>query len=149
MINYKFLADEVIKKFKKMAINCTNLKPIMKIIAVKAWKEVLTHFDDEMGTGGKWATWRHKQKDGTYRYYASRPTKRGGNKLLHDSGHLKGSLRFKGFEREAHVFDGSTNGYGRWHQSGTTCMPKRDFLYVSEDSETVYARMIEKYVVGD
>ena len=148
MINIKFLVNEVKEKFKKMVINCTNLKPVMNLIAVKAYKEVIDHFDSEMGTDGKWPTWRRKQSDGTYRYYSSRPTKRGGNKLLQDTGMLRNSLRFKGFEKEAQVYDGSKNGYGKYHQFGTKNMPKRDFLWVTTENEEEYAKMIEKYVIG-
>ena len=145
MISVKFSRLDIAKRsFKNMENRLKNSKPGMDEIAARAWKDVQDHFRLEEGGDNKpWPKWQRMTKTGRKRY-SSRPTKRGGNKLLQDSGLLKNTIRFKSTSRDAIVY--VYTKYGKFHQTGTRKMERRKFMWLSYGARKRLARLYGIYL---
>lgn len=104
-------------------------KKFYKLAATAIYKDVVRHFEQEKDSSGtKWA--RFKWPDGKVRN--QRPTKRGGTKVLQDTGRLKGSV-VPFVEKES--AGARTNvDYAIYHNDGTKTIPKREFGYVGDET---------------
>lgn len=147
MISMKVNGFEEIKnKTKMMNERTKNMNTVLSVIAGKIWKNVMNNFKEEIGTEGYWQPWRKKIKDGGYRFYPYRPYGRGGDKLLQDTGRLRSSIRYTVFKDTAVVY---TNiKYAKYHQEGTSNIPKRDFMWIPDSEITKYKLSLLKYIKG-
>ena len=105
-------------------------KKFFKLAAVAIYKDVIGHFEKERGPDGKWK--RFKWPDGKIRN--TRPTKRGGNKMLQDTGRLKGSI--VPFVESGAAGARTNLEYAGFHNDGTSKIPKREFAYVDDATMT-------------
>lgn len=143
MIRMKVVGlDKVQKSFAYRQSMLVNLKPLFTVIAAKAHRNVIDHFEKEKGPKRKWPRWSRKNpKTGIRTFFSSRPYGRGGNKILQDTGRLKGSVRFTGKRRQAEVF---TNvKYAKFHQKGTKNMVKRPFMYIDRKTRKNIVNFME------
>lgn len=116
----------------------------MNTVAQIGLKNVMKHFDDEQGPNRKWARW-NKKINGKRVFFSSRPTKRGGNKLLQDTGTLRGANRGKGLNNEAWIYNRTS--YAKFHQDGTKKMVKRAFLWIDNITRRKIVTFFKKYMV--
>lgn len=133
MIKMTFDATKAIKRFDKIKNNFVNPEPVMKILAVESWKGVLDNFNKSTGRKGPWKTWS-RLVNGKRIYYSSRPTTRGGNKLLLDTGLLRNSIQNRAVKNNAYVY--TINEYANYHEQAKgkyKSIPKRDFLFLNKD----------------
>ncbi|MDY6888138.1 MAG: phage virion morphogenesis protein [Pseudomonadota bacterium] len=101
MISVDFKTRKAIERFNKLNKKVDNANPVMKIIAAKAWREVIENFDKQQTPDGKkWKGWKYKGKRVNYRPYG-----KGGSKLLEDTGTLKASTRHKALENTAIIYN--------------------------------------------
>ena len=147
MADVKFSLDarKALKLTNDVVMRMGKNSTIMDVIAIQAWKNVIQHFRDEEGKSRPWPKWSRRLSDGTRKFYTSRPTKRGGTKLLQDTGLLRTSIRPRSKEDEAHVF--TKTKYAGYHQFGTRNIPKRDFLWIAQDKINKMARKFIEWVV--
>jgi phage gpG-like protein len=121
------------KSLSALAKNLEKLVPdaqkkFMKLAATAIFKDVVQHFEQERGPEEKWK--RFKWPDGKVRN--TRPTKRGGSKILQDTGRLKGSV-VPFVEKES--AGARTNlEYAIYHNEGTKKIPQREFAYASDET---------------
>lgn len=122
-------------------------KKAMSFIGQSAWREVVKNFDDEKDSDGKaWPKWSKRDpKTGKRKFYNTRPTQRGGSKLLQDTGNLRQSNRWKATDNLAMVFNKVK--YAKYHDKGTKFIPKRKFMWIGRKARKTYADFILKYIV--
>jgi phage gpG-like protein len=98
------------------------------LAAVMMHTDVMDHFKQEMGDDGKWARFLNRKG----RRVSRRPTKRGGTKLLQDTGDLRGSLTRVYSWSGAEV--GTNKIYAQTHQMGDRSrnIVDRPFAWLSE-----------------
>jgi phage gpG-like protein len=94
-------------------------------IAVLAYKDILNSFKIEKNEDGK--SWAKFKDSKTGRNVNKRPTKRGGTKLLQDTGRLRSSIRWKSGVGWAKVF--TKVKYAKHHEKGKKRM-NRSFMWV-------------------
>lgn len=119
--------DALSKSLEKLLPNAQ--KKFFKLASTAIYKDVIGHFEKEVGPGReKWK--RFKWPDGKARN--TRPTKRGGTKLLQDTGRLKGSI--VPFVEKDSAGARTNVDYAIYHNDGTKKIPKREFAYVDEET---------------
>lgn len=122
-------------------------KKIIGIISSVVFQDVIDHFEKESGPNGKWKSWSEK--------YAAFMNKigRGGNKILQDTGRLRGS-----FQPTNYRIDGdslvwynpakTSKGfpYAYAHDVGGEKLPPREFMWLSAKALGKIEDQILKYV---
>jgi phage gpG-like protein len=110
-------------------------KEYASLISAIVFKDVIEHFKDESGSEGKWKPWSDK-----YSTFMQSEGK-SGNKILQDSGKLRQSFlptNYKTATRGIFWFNNAvTNGgfpYAYAHNEGGRKLPKRDFMWLSDES---------------
>ena len=136
-ISVKYDAKKAIKRFNDIKKRADNPKIAMNIISTEAHKNVLQHFRDEEGKTGSWKRWSKG-------YAAQRAAGRGGSKVLHDTGLLRGSIKNKAIKDEAYVF--TKTHYAKHHQYGTKHLPVRDFMWLHKKVITKLGEIYMHYV---
>jgi len=114
------------KSFKDIEGRTINNKPAMEKIAARGWKDVINHFEQERGPRGKWKSIKRK------------------GQILQDTGLLRGSIRFRSIVNEAIVF--SRTKYGKFHETGTSKMVVRKFMWLSSEVKKILSKMLLDYV---
>ena len=133
--------NRVQKRFQKMQKRSQNPKSQMDIIGAKAFKEVIENFNKEKNEDGtKWKKWKHKGKR-----VRVRPTKRGGTKLLQDTGRLRQANRWASSKVQAKVFNKVK--YAPYHDKGEGDM-KRQFMWIPQKRVTEFSRLLLNYIKG-
>ena len=145
-ITFKMDTSKAEKRFSEIEKRGKNPAVAMTVISQMAYKQVMTNFDNEQGKRRDWPKWSRKTPKGGRQYFNTRPTKRGGNKLLQDTGTLRLSIRPKVEKDEAHVF--TKTKYAGYHQFGTKTIPKRDFLWISQKKINEMAKTFINWLVG-
>lgn len=115
-------------------------KKFLKLASTAIFKDIAKNFEAEKDSGNqKWK--RFKWPDGKIRN--QRPTRRGGTKLLQDTGRLKNSvLPFV----EKNAAGARTNlEYAVYHNEGTKRIPRREFAYARPETE----EKLEKYLADE
>ena len=133
---------EVFEKTRKINNRARKLNTPMSIIAAKAYKEVMNNFREQKSPTGIWEKWLFQGKR-----VSTRPTKRGGTKLLQDTGRLRGSIRFSAGVTSAKIY---TNvKYAGVHQYGSAKknIVARPFLKVSLKKIKEFSRFLERYLI--
>lgn len=146
MIKFKAIGLRVVKSnFRRINKRMEKPKTGLDKIAIVGYRDVLDHFDKEEGPDRQWARWNRKRKDGTREFFSRRPTKRGGKKLLQDTGRLRVSTRFRTLFTEAHVYNRVK--YAGFHEKGTKNMPKRRFMWMSAKARKKVTKLFSRYIV--
>lgn len=131
------------KRFKEMQNRAKTPRHAMDVIGGKAFKAVIQNFSKEENKDGvKWEKWKDPK---TKARISRRPTKRGGTKLLQDTGRLRGSIRWAASNIEARVF--TKVKYAKYHNYGDGSM-KRQFMYVDDKTRLKYLKTLLEYIEG-
>jgi phage gpG-like protein len=148
-ISYSIDASATIKMIDQIEANIKDLSRTgaMQLSAGKGYKNVMKHFDDEKGPLRPWPKWSKRMPDGRRKFFDSRPTKRGGNKLLQDTGAMRGRIGFRANMNKAEIFTSNTTPYAFYHHTGTKKMPKRQFMYIDNETRKNIAEIVAKGVV--
>lgn len=87
--------DKVMKRFANISDKVKNPNKAMQTIAMKAWGNVINHFDKELGENesGDAVRWKPLKF----------PRERGGTKMLQDTGRLRYSNRYYSNDKQAVV----------------------------------------------
>jgi len=144
MIEVEIKNLNVVKeRFKDMEKKANDPKYAMDVIGAKAFKDVVNSFNVEQNEDGKkWAKFKDPK---TGKRVNQRPTKRGGSKLLQDTGILRGSIRWAASRLEAKVF--TKVKYAKYHDSGEGKM-KRQFMWVNDKLRLQFASDLLKFIKG-
>lgn len=135
---------KTMRTFKDIEKRMKEPKKVNGKMASMAYRDVMEHFDkQEGGDGKKWPKWTRMTKSGR-KVYSSRPTKRGGNKLLKDLGNLRGGIRPRSSNKAAEVFVRTT--YGQYHQTGTSKMARRKFMWLGGKARVKIASVYGRYI---
>lgn len=125
MVNAEVKGLDKLSKDLKELLPASQVK-FFKLASVAIYKDVIKHFEQEKAPDGKWK--RFKWPDGKRRN--TRPTKRGGSKVLQDTGRLKGSI--VPFVSKDAAGARTNVEYAAYHNDGTKTIPKREFAYVDD-----------------
>lgn len=135
--------DVVKKRFKGMQDKAKNPRHAMDVIGAKAWKDVINSFAiEENEDGSKWAKFKDPK---TGKRISRRPTKRGGTKLLQDTGRLRNSIRWIANNIEARVF--TKVKYAKYHDKGDGAM-HRSFMWVNAKLRLQFMKDLLNYIKG-
>jgi phage gpG-like protein len=130
------------RRFEDMKERAKVPRFAMDVIGAKAFKDVINSFSIEQNEdGGKWERW----KKGSARV-SERPTKRGGSKMLQDTGKLRNSIRWAANNTEARVF--TKTKYAKFHEYGTKYLPIRSFMWVNAKLRVKFLTELLNYIKG-
>ena len=122
---------EVTDFLKKTGGRLTNPKVAMDIVGAKGFKDVMQHFRDEAGPSRKWTPLKRQRK-------------RGGSKVLQDTGRLRQSTRFKTVGNVANIFNNVK--YAGIHNFGGKKIPQRKFMWISKGAVTSMIKTLARFI---
>ena len=122
----KAQVDAIKENFRKIQDRIKHGKPFFQRSAIRMHRGVMQHFSDEMGSTGAWAPLQKERK-------------RGGSKVLQDTGILRASVRFQGEDDNARVHTDLV--YAARHNDGHGATPRREFMWMSPE--------LRKSIMGD
>jgi len=138
---------EVQKKFDTMLRRIENPKSEMEIIAGKAYKNVVQHFQNEEGKSGKWKglaeSSAKKRRPGMSQKKAAIKGIKSAVKLLQDTGRLRNSLRWRTLTNEIHVYTQII--YAAVHNFGYNKrnITQREFLWLDQQTiKSIYKSIV-------
>ena len=141
----KFLQD-LEKKIKK-TVNAE--KEILGLITARVHRDVIQHFERQEGSDGGWTPWSD-----SYSEFMAKIGK-SGNLILQNTGRLRNSFQPSSKQTKgqfAWVNPAKTSegfAYAYAHDEGGSRLPKRDFMWLSDDAQEDVAKIMLDYVVGD
>jgi len=124
-------------------------KPFMDTLSAIVFSDIIDHFENEKGPNGKWKMWS--------RFYAERMarTGKGGNKILQDSGRLKGAFKPSNMRRQRDGILWFNNAktskgfpYASAHDEGGPKLPQRQFMWLSDKAISNIESATLKFVEG-
>jgi phage gpG-like protein len=142
-------SKRILEDFVKAGKNI-DLRPVLKVVGIGYRKEVEQTFNREQPRDKAlvWAPLTQKYADKKFEEYGEQP-------LLVRTGALKDSMIKQGaagnitlISSNKAVF-GSTISYGKFHDEGTSKMPKRNFSEPSERREKIWEGQIERHIRHD
>jgi len=135
--------DAFRKKTNKMVKRMKDESKLHKINTLHAMRDIDDHFKKEEGPNNKkWVKWSKKTDKGR-KFFSSRPTRRGGTKLLQDTGRLKGSFVSVQIKNGTMILNNVK--YASFHQTGTSKMPRRKFLYLSPKARSTIVKRLNRF----
>ena len=134
MIGIKIEKDEVTAAMKRVSDTLTGPKRIQlfKTLSAIMFADVIDHFSREQSPDGKWERWKDPK---TGNRIGRRPTKRGGSKMLLDTGRLRGSLKPGHDQNEANVHTDVEYGPVQNFGSLKKDHPSREFMWLSDKAQ--------------
>lgn len=150
------LEDKRLRRFlSELSSNLANAKrsakPLGRALSAIVYKDIIEHFQDEKGPDGKWKDWsdvyqRHMERIG-----------KASNKILQDTGQLRQrftpnnwrGLRGVGFQWFNHAQTKSGFPYAYAHDTGGPKLPKREFMWLSDEAFDKVATAALSFVSGD
>ena len=116
--------DDLVKRMQK-DLGPQGMKKFFLKTSIVMYKDVLTHFEREEGPDGKWERWKGGR--------STRPTKRGGSKMLQDTGRLRLSIQPSHSSESAVV--GTNIEYAAIQNYGSSKKdhPAREFMWISDE----------------
>ena len=120
------------------------------LLSAVVFRDIITHFEREEGSKGAWKAWskvhaQHMEKIG-----------KGGNKILQDTGRLRQSFQPTSYRKTnegilwfnpAKTKSGFPYAYA--HDEGGPKLPKRDFMYLSDEAKEKLETITLKFLEGD
>lgn len=144
-------AEEWIKKLQKKVSQVKDgARTFADILSVSVFKDVISHFEKEEGSGGKWKKWSdayqsHMEKIG-----------RSGNQILQFSGRMRQSFTPSNFRQ---VSEGilwfnpaktkSGFPYAYAHDEGGPQLPRRNFMYLSDKAMSDISKKTLQFILED
>ncbi len=127
--------EKVQSDFNAITQRLMNPQTGMEIVAGKGFKDVVDHFSEEESPDGKWQSLK-------------KPRKRGGSKILQDTGRLRSSVRFRTLRDEAHIFTQVV--YAGVHNFGYSKrnIPQRQFLWLSKEAIKSITETFKRFILG-
>lgn len=135
-----FENKEVLDFLKNIDKKLKNIKDgernYISLLSAIVYRDINEHFEKEEGSGGKWEHWSF--------WYALQMEKKGkgGNKILQDTGRLRNSFKPMSMRKTGEGFLWFNNAqtkkgfpYAYAHDEGGDKLPKRDFMWLSEDAQ--------------
>jgi phage gpG-like protein len=152
-VGYAEFEDKEVQKFLRgMEKNLKEIKDGKKkyqgILSAIVYADVIRHFEKEEGSDGKWDPWSdiYKQR--------MQETGKGGNKILQDSGRMRNTfmptkVRSTGsglmWYNNAQTKSGFPYAYA--HDEGGSKLPKRDFMWLSQDAMDNIAQQTLNFIL--
>lgn len=132
--------DELNKKLFFAQNRARKPKSVVAATTIRAWREIVRHFDTASGRRGKWK----KLKKATIK-------RKGSSNILEDTGRLRSSLRWRAFgSNKGVVFTNliyaATHNYGRDIKGGK--IPKREFMWLPKNFVKDSANKLLKFITG-
>ena len=122
------------RRFEKMQERAKVPKTAMDLIGAKAFKDVINSFSLQQDEEGRpWKSLKRKRK-------------RGGSRILQDTGRLRSSIRWAASKEEARVF--TKVKYAKFHEYGTKNLPIRSFMWLSSKLRIKILADLLKYIKG-
>lgn len=114
------------------------------LLGAIVFADVIDHFEKERGESGRWKPWSKA-------YKASMAAKgRGGNKILQDTGRLKGGWLPTRYETsKAGIAWFNPVPYAGVHNDGSSRMPKRQFTWMSIKARRKMEVQTAKFLLKD
>lgn len=134
--------DELNKRLKKMRDNANNPNPVTAYIATQMYRDVMDHFDKEMGPQSKW-----KQLSPITIENRRKGKGRGSDKILQDTGLLRASIKPNNTKDSASV--GTNLNYAEKHQYGYKNIPQRKFLWLSKAVLDLITKKVGKFYIAE
>jgi phage gpG-like protein len=122
------------RRFEQMRDRAKIPKTAMDIIGAKGWKDVINSFAIEQDEDG--SAWKPLK----------RPRKRGGSKLLQNTGRLRMSIRWAANNTEARIF--TKTKYAKFHEYGTKYIPVRSFMWLNSKLRVRLLTDLLNYIKG-
>lgn len=117
--------DKTIEKTKKIH---GSDRAFVSLLSALIYKDVINHFEEEMGPKGKWQSWSSIYKDHMNRIG------KGGNKILQDSGRLRQAFIPTNYRKVGEgILWYNPIEYAAAHDEGTKTLPQREFMWASDD----------------
>lgn len=129
-------AQKFVKKLERLVGDVTEKRDrYVDALGAVVFQDIISHFEQEQGSEGKWKRWsdaysEHMAKIG-----------KGGNRILQDTGRLRGSFvpGNRRVETAGVVWFNNAqtpNGfpYASAHNEGGMGMPMRDFMWLSDSA---------------
>lgn len=130
MANFaKFQTAKWEQFLNKATIKPADANGILKVVfATFGFKDIMSHFRDEMGPQGKWQRLKKQRRRQGKKKMADKP--------LQDTGRLRGSILPTSTKStgpgEITVF--AAANYSGYHDKGTGRIPKREFMWLSGEA---------------
>lgn len=120
------------------------------LLSTVVFRDIIGHFEQEEGSKGPWTAWADVYADHMQRIG------KGGNKILQDSGRLRQAFTPASWRS---VSEGilwynpartrSGFPYAKAHDDGGKILPKRDFMWLSDDARERLAGLTLQYILSD
>ena len=138
---------EAMAEFKAIQDRTNHGSPYFQRAAMVMHREAIEHFQKQEGPAGTesspgvfkstkpWVPTKFYEENGGPDVRRARPSgRRGGTKILMDTGILRGSILFQGHENDARVYTETT--YAATHQYGDPSrnIPARPFLWLKAET---------------
>jgi len=155
--------DARVKKF--LANLDSNLKEIRvvkrefaSLLSIYVYKDIMKHFEDQAGPNGPWQAWSTRY--GIWRKGHANRGRRKGNtlgdgKILALSGRLRNAFtpaKFRSENDSIVWFNQATTAGGKpyayFHDEGQGGMPKRQFMWLSDDALANIETVTLAYLLG-
>jgi phage virion morphogenesis protein len=148
-LRVEFTIAEAVDLIEGLENRLTDLTPAMKGVGEYMLLKTRERFDDEVDPSGqKWKTLadstveskrRRKTKSGKRARVRAAPTD-----ILKESRLLRDTIAYDADSTSVRV--GTPQEYGKFHQSGTTRMPQREFLGVDAEDLTEIDEIVVDYL---
>lgn len=138
---------QLIRRIGKTASGARDYADVLSTVI---FRDIITHFEDEEGSKGAWTAWSD-----IYAEHMERAGK-GGNKILQDSGRLRQAFTPTSWRNvtggilwfnNARTRDGFP--YAAAHDEGGKKLPKRDFMWLSDDAQARMAQLTLQFILSD
>lgn len=145
-----FLGADVYKAIDKIKANMREMKEgdkrFVAQISAPIYKDVIDHFKQEEGQDGQWTAWSD-----SYAEHMDRKGK-GGNNILQYSGRLRNAFKPTMWRRGKDGLTWFNNAktksgfpYAFAHNEGGDTLPKRDFMWLSDQPLLLISQMAARY----
>jgi len=144
-------ARKFIKKLLTNSVSVSKLRrEYVRLIQADVFKDIISHFESEMGPKKKWEPWSDLYKE---RMIA---TGKGGNKILQDTGRLRQNMKPADWKTTAQgiVFfnDAKTKSgfpYAFGHDKGGKVLPQRKFMWLSKKAQSKILKNTLRFMAGE
>lgn len=125
-------------------------KKYVGLISSIVYRDILSHFEQEEGSSGKWPEWSL--------FYAMKMKElgKGGNKILQDSGRLRNSFKPQNYRSVSEGILWFNNAqtksgfpYALAHNDGGDQLPMRDFMWASDKAQDSIAEKTLQFMIDE
>lgn len=146
--------ERILKRIRSKWKDIEARKTFGQVISTKVYEDIIRHFEQEKGPGGKWTKWSK-----SYKQFLDEQG-RGGNKILQYSGRLKQSFTPQSWRsaRDGIMFynnakvQGSGFPYAYAHDNDDeprTRLPQRKFMWLSDEGMLKIIEVTEGWLADE